>query len=117
MLPEIPHTFLKLKAPQSANTASRVQTEKVFSAGAGWCCCHCTRYNLKLVHNPCIIVKIIIEVSIGIEKDCYKIQGTDEPVLGGTMWLHMFSLVKGNLKFLKAVHRHLRGLSTQKGGE
>lgn len=81
MLTEIPHTFLKLKAPQSVNTTSRVETEMVFSAGARWCFCHCTGYNLKLVYDPCI-VKIIIEVGIGIEKDNCKTQGADEAVLG-----------------------------------
>lgn len=34
------------------------------------------------MYNPCIIVKIIIEVGIGIEKDYYKTQGTAEPVPG-----------------------------------
>lgn len=81
VLTESPHTFLKLNAPQSVTTTSRVQRERLFSAGARWCCCHCTAYNLKLVYNPCIIVKIIIEVDIGREKDYYKTQGTDEPVL------------------------------------
>lgn len=80
VLSESPHTFLKLKAPQSVNTTSRVHRERVFSTGAR-CCCHCTGYSLKLVYNPSIIVKIIIEIGVGIEKDNYKTQGTDEPVL------------------------------------
>lgn len=83
VLTETPHTFLKLKALQSVNTTSRVQTERVFSAGIRWCWCHCTGCHLKLVHNPCIIVKRIIEVGIGIKKDYYKRQWTDETVLRG----------------------------------
>lgn len=82
VLTEIPYTFLKLKAPQSVNTTSRAQTERVFSAAARWCCCHCIGYNLKLVYNPCSIVKIIFDVGVGIEKNSYKTQGTDEAVLG-----------------------------------